>query len=81
MRPWPLVVSACCGGKSVQLEIVDVLPEGGLIVLDREDVVGVFVLDQVAGRLGLGVQGIGGDDDALQGQPETGASYSRYLNW
>jgi hypothetical protein len=40
--------------------------EGGLILLDGEQVVGLFVLDEEAGGFALGMQGIGGDNPAVE---------------
>jgi hypothetical protein len=52
-------------GQGAQLGV-----EGGLVALDREHVVGVFVDDQELGGVALGVQRVGGDDDA--GKVEVG---------
>ena len=40
--------------------------EGGLILLDGEQVVGLFVLDEEAGGFALGMQGIGGGYPAVE---------------
>jgi hypothetical protein len=54
------------GGKRVRGKPVDGGLEAGLIGLDREQILGVLVLDQVAGMVSLGVQRIRGHDHPAQ---------------
>ena len=42
--------------------------ELGLIVFDDQEVVSLFVLDQVSGRLFLGIDGVGGNQGATEVQ-------------
>ena len=67
-RPWPLSVSVCAGGKSVQLERGDVLLQRDLVLLDREDVVGALRLDEEARGRGLRVERVSGDNGPGQRQ-------------
>jgi len=66
IRPWSLLRSVYRGGKLPVREIGDAALELGLVVLDRQDVVGPFAFDQEAGELALGVHRVSGDDLALQ---------------
>jgi hypothetical protein len=68
MRPCPRAGSVCAGGKRVRTEPVDGGLQAGLVGLHREQIVGVLVLDQVAGMVGLGVQGVRGHDHPTQVQ-------------
>ena len=47
------------------MEIVDVFAQSGLVVFDREDVVGLLFLDDVPRRLLLRVQSVGADHAAF----------------
>lgn len=47
------------GGGSLPGEAFDILEHGGLVLFDREDIVGFFCFRDKAGRFGLGMQGIG----------------------
>src|SRR5205823_6487067 len=38
IRPWPLSVVVCRGGKSIEIECLDVLAKGWLVVFHHEDV-------------------------------------------
>ena len=49
-------------------QFLDILVDGGLITLGRQQVVGAGFEHQVASRLGLGVQGIQGDEPAFEVQ-------------
>ncbi len=61
----------CQGGK-IRLgggeQFFNVLVNGGLIILGRQQVVGTRFEHQVASRLGLGVQGIERDEAAFEVQ-------------
>jgi hypothetical protein len=60
------------GGKTVQESLVEVLHglgTPGLIAFDGEEVVVALLLHHDAGRLGLRVQGVGGDQRALKVGP------------
>ena len=50
------------------IERLEVAVEGRLVFLEREEGVGLLVLDETAGGLALGVQGIGGHHPPLQWQ-------------
>jgi hypothetical protein len=40
----------------IQVEVGDILPQGGLIVFDDEQVIGLFGFDQITGGVLLGVE-------------------------
>ena len=59
------------GGKNAALghgKLGEFVKELGLIVFDDQEVVGLFVLDQVSGRLFLGIDGIGRNQGAAEVQ-------------
>src|SRR6266568_5343994 len=60
MRPWPRSTVWCAGGKGVGGQAVDRGLQAGLVALDRQQVVGVLVLDEPAGMRNLGVERVGG---------------------
>jgi hypothetical protein len=43
-------------GELIQVEVGDILPQGGLIVFDDEQVIGLFGFDQITGGVLLGVE-------------------------
>lgn len=58
----------CAGGKSAEIQRRDVIAQGGLIIFDNKQVIGLLFFYDITGRIVLGVQGISGYDRTLQGQ-------------
>ncbi len=58
----------CSGGNGFPVEGLEIVGQGFLVVLDREQVVRALFLDQEAGGLTLGVERIGGDHAPLDGE-------------
>ncbi len=58
----------CSGGNGFPVESLEIVGQGFLVVLDREQVVRALFLDQEAGGLALGVERIGGDHTPLDGE-------------
>ncbi len=57
---------SCSGGKGPSGEGLDGSFCGRLVAFEREQVVAVVVIDDMAGVLGVGVGGIRGDDLAVE---------------
>ena len=68
IRPCPLSSVVCSGGNGFPVEGLEIVGQGFLVVLDREQVVRALFLDQEAGGLALGVERIGGDHAPLDGE-------------
>lgn len=66
MRPWPQHADVCSGGKGLSGEGLEGGLDGRLVAFEREEVVAVVVIDDVAGVLGIGVRGVRGDDLAVE---------------
>ena len=58
----------CSGWNGFPVEGLEIVGQGFLVVLDREQVVRALFLDQEAGGLTLGVERIGGDHAPLDGE-------------
>ena len=66
MRPWPRLVVVCSGGKRPSGEGFDGGFDGWLVAFQREEVVAVVFLDDVACVRGVGMRGVSGDDFAIK---------------
>ncbi len=68
-RPWPFSTCVRSGGKGALGEqALKFLVQGWLVVFNDQEVISRLVGHQKASGVALGVQGIGGDHDIVQGQ-------------
>lgn len=58
----------CAGGKSAEIQRRDVIAQGGLIIFDNKQVIGLLFFYDITGRIVLSVQRISGYDRTLQRQ-------------
>src|SRR5664280_1777127 len=57
-RPCPLSKVTCSGGRGLHVEAGNICFEGCLVIFDRKQVMGLFVLHQIPCSFGLRVQGV-----------------------
>ena len=66
MRPWPRLLVVCSGGKRPSREGFHGGLDSGLVAFQREEVVAVVVINNVASVLCVGVRSVSGDDFAVE---------------